>query len=138
MKQSVFEDEWRRCLREHYKAVIREDDQVTQRTLDGVMHRLGFNDEDLRALYMEATMRADALPDGFMPDTARLQPDLPASHPAECTCLACSPVLDALLEAGHDEEGQPLPIDEEQALLDAPEYEPKGEDPNDPQQLSLF
>lgn len=138
MKQSVFEDEWRRCLREHYKSVIRDNDQVTQRTLDGVMHRLGFNDEDLRALYMEATLRADGLPDGFMPDMARVQPEAPAPHPAECNCPACSPVLDALLEAGHDEEGQPLPIDEEAALLDAPEYEQGREDPAGPQQLSLF
>lgn len=138
MKQSVFEDEWRRCLREHYKSVIRADDKVTERTLTGVMHRVGFSDEELRALYMEATLRADALPDGFMPEMARVQPEVPAPHPAECSCPACSPVLDALLEAGHDAEGQPLPVDEDAALRDAPEYEPGRQDPDGPQQLSLF
>lgn len=116
MEQSVFKDEWRRCLKEHYKYVIRNQDSTTQRTLLPVLHRLGFTDDDLRQLYVEATMRADDMPDDFMPDipaaagantSAAAEP---APHPAECTCDACS--MDTLLEEGHDDEGQPLPEEE--------------------------
>lgn len=120
MEQSVFKDEWRRCLKEHYKHVIRHQDSTTQRTLVPVLHRLGFTDDDLRQLYVEATMRADDMPDDFVPemppaaqesvDDAPEPAPVAAPHPAECTCDACS--MDTLLEQGHDDEGQPLPDEE--------------------------
>ncbi|MGB1288424.1 MAG: hypothetical protein ACPG7F_17955, partial [Aggregatilineales bacterium] len=58
------------------------------------------------------TMRQDEMADGFVPDINRMtQP-----HPAECACGICKPqdeaAFDAMLETGHDEEGQPLVLEE--------------------------
>jgi len=115
MERSIFFDEWRRCLCEQYKAVIRRDDKITRKTLEPVLHRLGFTEADLRALYLEATARAEDLPEGFLPELPSLESAeaAPAAafapHPAECTCPACVTLVN---EAAHDAEGQPLPPDE--------------------------
>lgn len=101
-ERNIFAEEWRRCLREHYKYVIAEGDHITERTLVGVLHRVGFTDDELRQLYMEATLRAEDVPDNFMPDMQKLPYQ---AHPAECTCAAC---MDQVLDIGHDHEGQPL------------------------------
>jgi hypothetical protein len=101
-ERSIFFEEWRRCLQEHYRQVIRTQDSVTEKTLVGVLHRVGFSDDELRQLYMEATMRADGTPADFVPDMSKLPFYV---HPAECTCAAC---MDKTLEVGHDAEGQPI------------------------------
>ncbi|MCS6836161.1 MAG: hypothetical protein NZ750_09115 [Anaerolineae bacterium] len=144
MERSIFFEEWRRCLSEQYKAVIRRDDKVTLKTLEPLLERLGFSRGDLRALYIEATMRAEDLPDGFQPQLPSLEAAVPAQpasfqpHPAECTCPACVALVN---EAAHDAEGQPLPAD------GAPPEPPDDErtlfpivKPNDgrARQLSLF
>ncbi len=146
-EQNIFAEEWRRCLREHYKYVIQEQDTITEQTLAGVLHRVGFTDDDLRQLYMEATIRADELPDHVLPNTQKLPYQM---HPAECTCAAC---MDTVLDIGHDAEGQPLST-EESALQDAEpvgnifavtkpdsdnDDEDKPETPKDaPRQMSMF
>lgn len=147
--QSVFAEEWRRCLRAHYVHVIRSDDQVTQKSLVRVLARLGFTEDEIRALYREATMRAEDLPDDFMPDMeqaapVQVQPEQTFTpHPAECTCPACMDSPEA--EHGHDAEGQPLDAD---ALAEQEEAEGSGRifpaaaaDQNDedgPRQMSMF
>jgi hypothetical protein len=130
-RSSIFGDEWRRCLREHYKYVIRIQDRETELSLLPILQRFGFREEDLRNLYLEATMHMDDLPEDFVPDLQRLnalsvQGDdrTFTVHPAECSCPACA---DQVLEIGHDEDGQPIEEDEE----DTP--------PDDlPRQKSLF
>ena len=145
MERSIFFDEWRRCLGEQYKAVIRRDDKITLKTLEPVMERLGFSRDELRTLYIEATARVEDLPDGFLPELPALQDQTApaqkaafAPHPAECTCPACVALVN---QAAHDAEGQPLPADE------APSEPPDDErtmfpivKPNDgcAKQLSLF
>lgn len=132
---SIFNDEWRKCLQEHYQDVIRRDDKVTLPSLRHVLLRVGFTADDLKDLYMRATMHADDLPEGFMPDLSAFDEDtapteapaLPVAqqeeapartftpHPAECTCPSC---MDAVDETRHDDEGQPLAGD---ALREAQE-----------------
>ncbi|MCU0511230.1 MAG: hypothetical protein MUE40_01540 [Anaerolineae bacterium] len=102
-ERSIFFEEWRRCLCEHYRHVIRTGDDVTRRSLVKVLERVGFTDDELRQLYLEATLRAEDMPADFVPDAAQLPFQV---HPAECTCAAC---MDEVLEAGHDVAGQPLP-----------------------------
>lgn len=116
-RDSVFADEWRRCLKEHYKYVISNQDKRTEETLIPIMNRAGFREDDLRQLYLQATMHVDDVADDFVPDMERVAPEsVEASeqtsneqsfqvHPAECTCPDC---MDIVLEEGHDEEGQPL------------------------------
>lgn len=131
---SIFNDEWRKCLREHYQDVIRRNDKVTLPSLRNVLLRVGFTTDELKDLYMRATMHADDLPEGFMPDLSALEDDAPAfapvtpeegqkgaqartfvPHPAECTCPSC---MDAVDETRHDDDGQPLTGD---ALREAQE-----------------
>jgi len=123
-RSSVFSTEWRKCLAEHYKYIVREGDRNTEETLVPRLLAVGFREDDLRQLYREATMRAEDLPEDFLPDPAKaLAPDDSAAaapettfqtHPAECGCPSC---MDLVLEEGHDDEGQPLPMpDPEEAL----------------------
>ena len=71
--ENIFAEEWRDCLRAHYRYVVRQRDEVTMRSLVQVMHEVGFSDDDLRALYVEATLRADDLDPDFLPDLSRFQ-----------------------------------------------------------------
>ena len=119
-RESVFGNEWRRCLKEHYKYVVKKQDKRTETTLTPILQRFGFSETELKQLYIEATMRAEDMPDDFVPDMQQAgagnveeNQAVESSfqvHPAECSCPSC---MDTVLELGHDEEGQPLPIQEE-------------------------
>jgi hypothetical protein len=83
---SPFADEWRECLREQYMEVIRNDDQVTLKTLVGVLYEVGFTEDELKELYLRATMHVDDLRDGFVPDMEIIAPpaaEQPAAPPPE-------------------------------------------------------
>lgn len=120
-RESVFSDEWRRCLREHYKYVVRQQDNNTKETLTPILEKFGFREEELRRLAVEATMHVDDVADDFVPDMELLDeqsveddkaPEVTfVTHPAECTCPSC---MDTVLEAGHDDDGQPLEEEPEQ------------------------
>lgn len=119
-RESPFADEWRDCLREHYKHVIKSDDTSTEETLAPILHQIGFREAELHEL------RIHAKPDEYNAETAKVLGDSAADeaangasegmtfkvHPAECTCAAC---MDTVLEAGHDADGQPLEFPEEPA-----------------------
>ena len=111
-QRSIFFDEWIKSLREQYKYVIRNNDNVTLLSLTEVMHDVGFTDAELAQLRVEATMRAEDVADDFVPDLKILeQPSAGQPHPAECTCPQCVPID----ESQYDADGQPLEIDPEQA-----------------------
>lgn len=135
---SVFSEEWRACLREQYKHVIRENDQVTLPSLMMVMERVGFSEDDLAQLRVEATMRIEDVADDFVPDLEILQPAMQPTgevfqpHPLECQCPQC---VDINL-VPHDEDGQPLSEDEQQELLERQQHE--ADDDDNPQQMSMF
>ncbi len=134
-RESVFSDEWRRCLEEHYKYVVKNQDKATEETLTPILERFGFREDDLRQLTIDATIRADEMPDDFVPEMelSELEPVQESKtpdatfvpHPAECSCAAC---MDIVLEEGHDEEGQPI---------DEPQEEPEVKKIS-PKQKSLF
>ena len=113
---SVFTEEWLACLREQYKYVILNNDQVTLASLLPVLHRVGFTEDELAQLRVEATMHVDDVPADFVPDMDVLAPkDQPAPvdeafqpHPLECQCPSCV----AMNLVPHDEEGQPIPADQ--------------------------
>jgi len=145
-RESIFGDEWRRCLKEHYKYVVRQQDKITKDSLTPIMNRFGFGEDDLHQLYLDATIRD--MPQDFVPDMERVisQAEQQAeettfkTHPAECTCPAC---MELVLEAGHDEEGQPLEPPEEPEVAQGNLFivpKPKADDDRDelPKQLSLF
>jgi hypothetical protein len=148
-RASIFGDEWRRCLKEHYKYVVKKQDKATESTLVPILQRFGFNDDDLRHLYVEATMRD--MPDDFVPDvegvfqqaeTKAIPETTFAVHPAECSCPAC---MDVVLEVGHDAEGQPVeqPQEVEEPAgnlfpVAKPEKAKKADKDEKPKQKRLF
>lgn len=131
-RESVFGDEWRRCLEEHYKYVVKNQDKNTEETLTPILERFGFREDDLRQLTIQATMRADDMPDDYVPDMELSEPESVeeshtpdatfVTHPAECSCAAC---MDIVLEEGHDDEGQPIEEPEEQRKEEAKKVSPK-------------
>ncbi len=111
-QRSVFFEEWLRSLREQYKHVVRSNDKVTLPTLTTVMHNVGFGEDELNQLRLEATMRIDDVADDFVPDLNIAGASATANpHPAECLCPQCIDI-----DAGaHDADGQPVtpePADE--------------------------
>jgi hypothetical protein len=144
-KESIFKDEWRECLRAHYMDVVRRDDQRTLKSLVRVMHDTGFSDDELAELRVRATMRVEDMPEDFVPamrlyqvnadppavqDNISQPDDVPPEQPHigdEMTDV----VQDDLLE---DAEETP---DESQDDVPA-ETEGEQEDPDAPEQLSLF
>ncbi len=104
-RRSVFFDEWLKSLREQYKYVIRNNDNVTLPSLTKVLHDVGFTDDELAHLRVEATMHIDEVGEDFVPDLQVLdKPQAGQPHPSECTCPQCIPID----ESQFDDEGQPL------------------------------
>jgi hypothetical protein len=117
-QRSVFFDEWIKSLREQYKYVIRNNDQVTLPSLTKVMiHDVGFSEDELANLRVEATMHVDDIGADYVPDLTILdKPTAGQPHPAECTCPQCIPID----ESQFDDEGQPLTHDDpEEAIHEA-------------------
>lgn len=93
-----------RSLREQYKYVVRSQDKVALPSLTDVLHQIGFTDDELTQLRLEATMRQDDVGADYVPDMAILAGQ---AHPAECSCPQCLPID----ESRFDDEGQPLADD---------------------------
>ena len=107
-QQSVFFEEWIRSLREQYKHVVRQDDRVTLPSLTAVMLDVGFSEDELAQLRVEATMHVDDVGADHVADMEILRHSLP--HSAECRCPVCAPNDMARFDA----DGQPLAMDPEQ------------------------
>lgn len=148
---SVFHQEWLRSLREQYKHVARSGDTVTLPSLTEVMQGVGFGEDELRQLKIEATMRADELPQGFQPDLDILsQPEpTPDQDEDEQPAAAEAPeptVYPAVDMSALDDESESLTFEDSLArdahASDAePDDDPideQADDPDDPQQISLF
>jgi len=135
---SVFSDEWRKCLREQYKHVARNDDKVTEKSLTPLLQELGFGEDELKQLYIQATMHTDNVPEDFQPDLTLLNeqptdPMLMQPHPAECSCPDCMAAVD---ETIHDDEGQLLSEDEIEEVREREAHE--NIDDDKPKQMSMF
>ena len=157
---SVFDQEWRDCLRAHYTQVVRNQDSGTERSLHGVMLEAGFNENELSELYVRATAHVDDVGADFVPDmgvvaaaesfvaAAVVAPEPEPVAPA----AADEDVPEAMEAAPADAEVEAeIPVavvkdlvDEEEATVvdDAPEdvladEEPLDDDPGETQ-LSLF
>lgn len=140
---SIFADEWRDCLRAHYTSVIRNDDQITLRSLVGVMHEVGFSDEELRDLAFHATLRAEDMPDDFVPDMEILTGAQPVAKPEPPVEPAAEPEAELVPPEyqSSDDLGMTLEetlavvnaaIAEEEAPLDPEDDTPVAEDADTP------
>jgi hypothetical protein len=153
-QENVFAEQWRECLREHYKHVVKND--PNPRNLVSVKKAFLqpnreqppiFTEDELHQLYIEATMRADEMPDDFVPELlleeVDLQPSIPPveadeptfqPHPLECQCPSC---IEIDLKP-HDTEGQPLSTDAIAEIEEEVTKKKRGKKEAAPQQLSLF
>lgn len=132
-QRSVFFDEWLRSLREQYKNVVRSDDKVTLPTLTAVLHNVGFGEDELKQLRLEAAMHVDDAPADFVPDLTIADSDSTVqAHPAECLCPQCIDLDDG----AHDADGQPVlpePTVETGGVYAAADISrPQPEDENEP------
>lgn len=150
MVENIFADEWRECLRAHYKHVIRNNDHVTEPSLRVVMHQAGFDESELAELRVLATMHIDDSGADFVPelDVLETTPDttedvrvFTASLPpaaAEEADLLPADVYDAQAQATIEDE---LPVEDAQLDETFPEEAnavPDEDDPDAPSQLTLF
>lgn len=111
-QSSAFFDEWLSSLRAQYQHVVRTDDKVTLPSLTAVMRQVGFGEDELKQLKLQATLHIDNVADDFVPDLAILDETKPiGAHPAECQCPDCVPID----ESKFDADGQPLPLDSDAA-----------------------
>ena len=130
-EKSIFSEDWRECLRSHYTHVVREQDVKTERTLRGVMHNVGFGDDELNELRVLATMHVDDVGADFVPDLQILE----------------APVEDEEVVAQTDEMPEAVlavetPVDEtvidDDPVEETDEEEPPQYDASGPAQLTLF
>ncbi len=149
MSENIFAQEWVECLEAHYMHVIRVNDKVTEPSLSIVMHSAGFTDAQLAELRVRATMHVDDVSADFVPDLDVLeahdhQHTTAEAHvyniPIDVAPLPTevAPPVEAELVSQIDDlpEAELEPeIHEDEAPV---EQELEQEDPDAPQQLSLF
>ena len=51
--KSFFFDEWRDCLRSHYRYVVQTHDEITEPTLRSVLHDAGVSEEEVERWLQE-------------------------------------------------------------------------------------
>jgi hypothetical protein len=140
MSQRIFADDWRDCLREQYKSVIRQQDTRTEATLTAVLYEVGFTEDELAKLKFETTLRADDMPADYVPEAVQAQYYEGVDVPAE---VVEEPVVELveMIEEEAEADDEPELLDElpvesdisDDELLDATEP-----DDDQPQQLSMF
>ena len=159
----VFADDWRDTLREQYKYVIQQGDKRTEATLIEVLHEVGFTENELAALRLEATMRAEDMPDDFVPDEVKgmvAGVDVPAEAAEADISDAIEEVEPEVVIADEADDSGESDKDEEETDAEAATYDELVEmadtpapgevvdeeindaapedDDDEPQQMSLF
>lgn len=158
MSENIFADDWVECLEAHYMHVVRTKDKVTEPSLSIVMRSAGFTDKQLAELKVRATMHVDDVGEDFVPDLDVLDghhdhdhqeaaPEAVEAHvynipidlaPAPVEAVqTVEPEMTAESELLPDAEPNPeeLQAQEDEAFV---EEEVERDDPDAPQQLSLF
>lgn len=90
---SFFAAEWRACLAEQYQQVVRGSNRAQRDDYAQTLRDAGFSESEIAQLYLDATLRQEDLPAGFVPDLALLEETRAAlgPHPDECACPRCQP-----------------------------------------------
>ncbi len=143
-----FAKDWRDCLEAHFVHVIRTHDHVTEPTLAHVLKQTGFSETQLAELKVRATMHVDDVPGDFVPDLAILdeapaQPEARIFAVPEMPTQVAEPVDDPetpeleLLAPDEPVDDEP-PVAEVEDESPSDDPEPPAENPDAPQQLSLF
>ena len=143
----VFADDWRDTLREQYKYVIQQGDKRTEETLTAVLHEVGFTEDELATLRLQATMRAEDMPDDYVPDEVKQSytgVDVPVEEPVSEVVQAVDVEPDEDSEVVEDATYDELigvaevPPNEEAHVDEEIEDVVPEDDDDEPQQMSLF
>jgi hypothetical protein len=144
MSNNVFADEWRECLEEHYKYVVQKDANPNNvQSLQKVLLQPNgnrppiFTESELEALNLQATLRAEDMPDDYVPPQVIAQAAAQQAaqpHPLECQCPSCVTVN----LHPHDDEGQPILGEDLAEYLEEQAHHADGDQDDAPQQLSMF
>ena len=137
-EKSIFSEDWRECLRSHYTHVVREQDVKTERTLRGVMHNVGFGDDELNQLRVLATMHVDDVGADFVPELQILEESadvVGATHE--------SPLQEDVPPENTDDVGTRYIVSEaaeatDEIVEEEPYEEPPQYDESGPEQLTMF
>jgi len=73
-RDNVFREEWLRSLRAQYQHVLQRGDRVALPSLTAVLQDIGFGEDELRQLRLEATLRSEDVAEDFVPDLQILEP----------------------------------------------------------------
>lgn len=161
-EQSIFFDEWQACLHAHYTHVIRQNDRITEPTLHHVLLQTGMTEAEIQALRQAAlggevaAVIDDQWLDGEQPDDEWTDDEIAVADAAfappddvpppddgnEADEPAAPADLDLRAESAPDAAHEPDEVPDP-AALDAPDEpldpdDPPPDDPNGPQQLSMF
>ncbi len=135
MPNSPFGEDWRACLRAHYQYVVRANDTLTLSTLTGVLQQVGFTEDELHRLYLNATMHVDDMPDDFTPDLTVVAAIAGAAAAPEAAPL---PDLIAVAEAAVITAEESHTAQEGVSEDAPPPPDDPPHNPDAPQQMSLF
>jgi hypothetical protein len=114
--QDIFADDWRECLRAHYKYIIGNNDKVTEKSLNEVMAQAGFTEADLYEMRLEVTMHVDDSGADYVPDAAVVEYFAVSTGNASAEVPAVSDVPPVRTDAEVPVEVEPaaaIPMDEE-------------------------
>ena len=139
---SFFSQEWRDCLRAHYSYVVRQGDQGTEKTLHNVMIEAGFNEDEVKQLYVLATAHVDDVDADFVPDLAILEEEttpvaVAVPEVIEVPEIEEAPLPDEIIADELEAEDAEADFEPEAEEGDQESDEPLDVDP-DATQLSLF
>ncbi len=139
MSENIFADDWYDCLREHFMDVVRQQDHKTLNSLTAVMLEVGYSEADLREMQVMATAHVDDVGEDFVPDLHILEPTVHAGVEVAEAPEAVQ-IIEEVLEDAQDDAPPTYEdvlhddaVPEGEEVDDAPE-----DDPDSPQQLSLF
>jgi hypothetical protein len=143
MSENIFADEWRECLQAHYMHVISTGDHVTQPSLTIVMQRAGFSEAELAEFRVRATMHVDDVGGDFVPDLDVLAVEEQHEESPVMVAVPALPTdtaseLEAVVIEEQIIEEEVPPADELEAPVEEWVDDEPEDDPDMPQQLSLF
>lgn len=163
-RESIFTQDWHDSLKAHYKDIVRRNDKVTEETFVKVLYDVGFREDDLQRLKLEATMRAEDLKSDFVPsleiphthdgdDSASVYAGVDVPQPESTLDVAepeasiddvpeigiaepeIEPTADEILQPTVEDIPEIIPEEAEEAVADDGDDEPPADAP---QQMSMF
>jgi hypothetical protein len=89
MPRSPFTDDWHDLQTAQFAHTMRTGNATQRAAAVAVMREAGYSDDQIRGLYINATMHSDDVPPDFEPDMDIIEAGREVQHPADCQCARC-------------------------------------------------